>query len=691
MSNAELKKLVIRTDDRRFFAILELMRRGIDVNAINKATEIDLFFLNEMENLVRLEATAKQMTVDSVTVDAFIDFKKAGFTNSWLAETWNTTTEKVTAKQRAYGIIPEYHAVQGYTESKEERAEYYYVTWTTEEAAGFDATGEANIDVRAVAINEAAGTDFTEKSSAAVDEEAADTIFTEKAANNKVSSKHFPKSSAEKVLIIGSGPIRIGQGIEFDYCSVQGVQTLQKFGYETVLINNNPATVSTDYELADKLYVEPITAEDVLLVMEHEHITKAIVQFGGQTAISLVKELEAAGVELLGSTMKTIDTLEDRDLFYQYLQSINVPHIPGQIATSHKDLEKKAEEVGFPILIRPSYVIGGKGMAIIETVGALNKYMRRNLNDNSYPILIDAYLPGKEVEVDVVTDGTEIFIPAIFEHVEKAGVHSGDSMAVTPPISLSQQMKEKIVDYAEKVATGINFKGIFNIQFVIYEDTLFVLEVNPRASRTVPVVSKVTGVNMIEHATAALLGKKLLTDTKVLPENNFYTVKAPIFSNVKLPGVDPKLVPEMKSTGEIIAMAPTLEQSFAKAFLWNEELATTFKQEKEREIYIASDDGNFADLKEHFEKIGIKIKYKEDFGADVTFKEIEQWMKSEQAFAIYSTEENSVERERALEFQLLVMTAEETVRAFSSLSTKEQGVIAIQHLELAYQKEVVLQ
>lgn len=592
MTTAELKKLVIRVDDRRFFAILELLRRGIDAELISKATKIDPFFLKEMVKLVRLEAKAKHATLESIPFEQFIALKKAGFSDSWLAKTWNTTVDKVKAKRYDCGIFPIYHAIQAYTESDTELAEYYYVTWMTEEE--MKASGNSVLDKQ-----------FSRLANGRKDA----SIF-----ETQINTDKNVSEQREKILIIGSGPIRIGQGIEFDYCSVQGIQTLQKFGYEAVLINNNPATVSTDYEMADKLYVEPITADDVLLVMEHENINKAIVQFGGQTAINLVKELEAAGVELLGSKMKTIDTLEDRDLFYQYLRQIDVPHIPGLTATSHQDLEEKANRIGFPILLRPSYVIGGTGMVIIRTSNELDKYIQNYLTEHSYPLLIDAYYPGKEVEVDAVTDGEQVFIPAIFEHIEKAGVHSGDSMAVTPPVSLSDEIKEQIIDYTEKIAKGIDFKGVFNIQFVIYNGKLYVLEVNPRASRTVPVISKVTGVNLIELATATLLGKKLSIDTKILPENEFYTVKAPIFSTNKLPGVDPKLVPEMKSTGELIAIGKTFSESLAKAFLWNEELAKKFSHQG-KEIYIASTDARLKELEEAFRKIGLTVKYKEDFEA----------------------------------------------------------------------------
>ncbi len=638
MGTEQLRHYLTNTDDRRFFVILELMRRGIDVDSIHEATQIDLFFLREMNMLIRLENEILKTSIDTVTVEQMVTYKQYGFTDTWLAEKFNCTVSDIQKKQKEYFIYPSYHHINAFTESETEDARYYYSTW--------------------------------------------DSIEPE-----------MTPAKKEKVLIIGSGPIRIGQGIEFDYCSVQGIKSLQKQGYETVLINNNPATVSTDYELADKLYFEPITAEDVLHVMNHENIKKAIVQFGGQTAINLVKELEAAGIELLGSTMDTIDVLEDRDRFYRYLQKIDVPHIPGKTATSKDDLIQKAQAIGFPVLIRPSYVIGGKGMEIIPTEQSLKQFIADNLTDSSYPILIDAYFPGKEVEVDVVTDGETVFIPAIFEHIEKAGVHSGDSMAVTPPISLSESMKKQITDYAERVAINIDFKGIFNIQFVIYEDVLYVLEVNPRASRTVPVICKVAGVNMIDMATKTLLGTKLKSlcgKVKLLPENDFYTVKAPVFSTDKLPGVDPNLVPEMKSTGEVIAMADTFSESLTKAFLWNEQLVKMFEQEN-KELYMSKNNANFIQVEARLSALGITVKYKEDFGKDVTFNDVENWMKAEEAIAVYSPGSNSDERERALEFNLFVMTADETVRAFSMITKKQLPVIGLHEFERASQKEVVLQ
>ena len=639
MTTDQLQTLLLNTDDRRIFVILELMRRGITIEEIENRTKMDHFFLQKMAQLIQLETNINETSIESVRADQMLTFKQYGFTDQYLAEMWNCSVQEVQMKQKKFSIRPSYETIQAFTEFKNDHAVYYYATW------------------------------------------------------DRIRKEEQQRETKEKVLIIGSGPIRIGQGIEFDYCSVHGVQALQKYGYETVLMNNNPATVSTDYELADKLYVEPITVEDVLHVMKHENMKKAIIQFGGQTAINLVKGLEAAGVELLGSTVDTIDTLEDRDRFYQYLQKINVAHIPGKIATSKDDLIKKAKEIGFPTLIRPSYVIGGKGMEIIETEAHLEKYVSKNLTNASYPILIDAYYPGKEVEVDVVSDGKSILIPAIFEHIEKAGVHSGDSMAVTPPISLSESMKKQIVDYTERIAKNIDFKGIFNIQFVIYNDTLYVLEVNPRASRTVPIISKISGLNMIELATKTLLGTSLQSiceNVKILPENDFYTVKAPVFSIDKLPGVDPHLVPEMKSTGEVIAMSRTLEGSLTKAFLWNEALHNAF-QVHHKEMYISKNEANFIQVEARLAELGITVKYIEDFGIHASFSDIEEWMKLDQAVAVYCSNKNSMTRKRALEFNLIVMTAEETVRAFSMITNKQLDVLAVGQLERANQKEVVLQ
>lgn len=639
MHTTELRKTVLHTDDRRFFALLELMRRGLNVEVIHKATKIDVYFLEKMEHLIQLEKAAQTQNVQSVTVELLQALKNAGFTDTWLAQVWGCSLETVWQRREALGIFPSYHKVDAFAETVNKDAVYFYTVW-----------------------------------------------------EDNTKEKLVMPSDDKKVIMIGSGPIQIGQGVEFDYCSVQGIQALQKLGYETILINNNPATVSTDYEFADKLYMEPITAEDVRHVMEVEQTEKVIVQFGGQTAINLVEQLEAFGADLLGSSSQTIDTLEDREQFYNYLQSIQVPHIPGLIANDEKDLYDKAEKIGYPVLVRPSYVIGGKGMKIIKNKKELGKYIMYHLvEQSSYPILIDAYYPGLEIEVDVVTDGSQIFTPTIFEHIEKAGVHSGDSMTVTPPVTLSDDIKDRVITYTEKIAQGIDFKGIFNIQFVLYEDTLNVLEVNPRASRTVPVSSKVTNVNLIELATKVLIGSSLAEEvgqTKILAENNFYTVKAPIFSTAKLNGVDPLLVPEMKSTGEIIAVSKDYPGALRKAFIWNEQIAAVMDQ-TEKEIYVPKeliDDKLTAQLAVS----GILVKTEDDIAEEMSFEQLEQWMKSEAAIAVFNEEENSAIRKRALEFNLFVLTRKETVHAFSSMARADLPVLSLQPIKNTNMKEVVL-
>src|SRR5699024_664903 len=507
----------------------------------------------------------------------------------------------------------------------------------------------------------------------------------------KQGKKEQKEKDPNKVLVIGSGPIKIGQGIEFDYCSVQGVKALQKLGKKPVLINNNPATVSTDYEVADRLYFEPITTEDVLKVMEYEQIDQVIIQFGGQTAINLVAELEEMGVQFFGSSQRTINTLEDRESFYAYLQSIGVPHIPGEIAYYESDLKEKINKQGYPVLVRPSYVIGGQGMVILKNETSLHTYLKTVDPERAYPILIDAYYPGKEVEIDAVTDGDNVFIPAIFEHIEKAGLHSGDSMAVTPPISLSEDIKEEIISYTRKIARNIPFKGVFNIQFVIYQDQLYVLEVNPRASRTVPVTSKVTGANLIEMAVSALLGKKMTQQEAVFKENSLYTRKSPVCSTNKLPGVDPIVVPEMKSTGELIGLAKQFDDSIKKAFLWDETLESHFLTRK-KQLYMASpikDDEQLQLLKNNCERIGIQLIDEDDFSQEVTKDSIEAWMRTEEAFAIYDHHENDSLRKAALALNIHVMSSLDTVHLLSQLNVQANDVQPIQQLEKAYQKEVV--
>ncbi|MGY4689513.1 carbamoyl phosphate synthase large subunit [Salibacterium sp. K-3] len=514
-----LYSMLALQDDQRFFTILELLRREEDPLEIHHQTGIDLFFLRSFEKLTALEKDIQTQEWKNVTKEQLYAWKKAGFTDDWMALQWSLDPRTVYQQRKQWGLLPSYHMVDTCAAEFTAETPYYYSSWYTE-------------------------------------------------------GDEKRETGKPKLLIAGSGPIRIGQGIEFDYCSVHGAMEVQKAGYEAVIVNNNPETVSTDFEMADHLYFEPLTPEDVMHVAETEQVQGIIVQLGGQTGISLTEDLETAGWNVLGTSSDTIDQLEDRGRFYEFMQKVNVPHIPGMTAYNQADVMQKAKEIGYPVLVRPSYVIGGQGMAVRTTEKELQEYINDSRKTVEYPVLIDAYLPGTELEVDVLTDGTDIFIPGIFEHVERAGVHSGDSMAVTPPYSIPPEVKQQLVQYTQNIAEGMNFKGIFNIQFVYDDNTLYVIEINPRASRTVPIFSKVTGIHMVEGAVEMLLGTPLKEWsgglTGLQAETSYYTVKAPVFSNDRLPGIDPLLEAEMKSTGELISIARDKEEAFNKAFAWSE-------------------------------------------------------------------------------------------------------------------------
>jgi len=518
-SNQQLWDSVTLPDDIRFFSILELMRRGVTTEEIHHSTKIQPFFLNQLALLVKYEKKAKDVNLDTIPSDLLKELKSLGFSDEWLAYVWDTDLKSVKATQKRFQIRPVYNMVDSCAGEFPAAAPYFYSTWK----------GEGDL----------------------------------------ISSSKKPK-----IAIIGSGPVRIGQGIEFDYCTVHGVLALKKAGYEAILINNNPGTVSTDFQIADRLYFEPLRIEDVLNVLEFEKPDGVILQFGGQTSINLAKELEDNGVSLLSISQEHIDIFEDRERFYSLLKELEIPHIPGLTALSEEDLIVKSAEIGFPLLLRPSYVIGGQGMLIIENEHELHE----QLNKISFPVLIDAYFKGTEMEVDVLSDGQNIFIPGYFEHIEKAGVHSGDSMAVTPPVSISDFYQQQAYEYTEKIAAKLHFKGIFNVQFVIFNDTVYVLEVNPRASRTVPIISKMTGFNVIEECINILVGGKIKNNPI---SQTYFAIKNPVFSTGKLDGVDPLLTPEMKSTGELIAFGKTVDEALAKAIKWN-----SSKGNQNLEVYL---------------------------------------------------------------------------------------------------------
>ncbi|MFV8827353.1 carbamoyl phosphate synthase large subunit [Alkalihalobacterium sp. APHAB7] len=632
--DAELWEVVEKADDRRFFAILELLRRGITIDTIHEKTKINLYFLNSFKQLIEIEEEIMSTSLNDVQEDEFIKYKRYGFSDEWISKVWNVTLHDVRIKRKALGIFPSYKMVDTCAAEFTANTAYYYSSWH----------GEHDVDV---------------------------------------------SSTKKKILIVGSGPIRIGQGIEFDYCSVHGAISLKNLGYEAIIMNNNPETVSTDYEMADRLYFEPLTVEDVLNVVELEDVEGVIVQLGGQTAISLVQGLEEAGVQLYGTTVDTIDQLEDRKRFYDFMKRVNVPHIPGVTVYDEVGLLEHSGKIGYPVLLRPSYVIGGQGMVIVTSREEMIDYINTENQAIVFPILIDAYYPGIEIEVDALTDGEDILIPGIFEHIEKAGVHSGDSMAVTPPFSLTEQIKQLVYDYTKKIAKGMDFKGIFNIQFVLYENQLYVIEINPRASRTVPILSKVTGLNMVDVTVKLLLGQSLRTlglPTGYLPETNYYTVKAPIFSYSKLSGLDPILEAEMKSTGELISIGNTVEEAMKKAFAWSEgHIPPVYRQKGTIFVDVAEEElADFQPLAQKIIELGFTMVEEKQLIPSSIQLPFQEWVEQDDAVAYISIPKKGYKtwkehRQQALKHRVSVITETTTLAMMlNSINGKADEVISIQ-------------
>ena len=416
-------------------------------------------------------------------------------------------------------------------------------------------------------------------------------------------------SGRKKVLVLGSGPIRIGQGIEFDFCSVHCTWAFAREGYETIIINNNPETVSTDFDIADKLYFEPLTPEDVENVVNVEHPDGAVVQFGGQTAIKLTEALIKMGVKILGTSAENVDAAEDRELFDQILQKCEIPRAAGHTVFTAEEAKKAANELGYPVLVRPSYVLGGQGMQIAindedieKYIGVINRYTQ------DHPILVDKYLEGKEIEVDAVCDGEDILIPGIMEHIERAGIHSGDSISVYPAQSISEKAKEMIVEYTRRLASSLHVLGMINIQFIVYKEDVYVIEVNPRSSRTVPYISKVTGIPIVPLATQVILGHKIRElgyEPGLQKEADYIAIKMPVFSFEKIRGADVSLGPEMKSTGECLGIARSFNEALYKAFL-----GAGINLPKHKNMIITvrnSEQQNIVPVAQRFAKLGYKI------------------------------------------------------------------------------------
>ncbi|TCS83283.1 carbamoyl-phosphate synthase (glutamine-hydrolyzing) large subunit [Tepidibacillus fermentans] len=519
LSNEELEKGIKIADDRRIFMIAEAMRRGISIQTIQRWSHIHPFFLTKFQGMVQLEQQVlswkeKQYPLDEILPEDLAAVKTKGVSDRFIAKTLGIFESEVREKWKELQITPTYKAVDTCAGEFEARTPYFYSTRNGKDDEG--------------------------------------------------------RLTGKKIAVIGSGPIRIGQGIEFDYCAVHTALTLQEQGIHSIVINNNPETVSTDYHMSSRLYFEPLTVEDILPILEKEQVDGVIYQVGGQTGLKIGKELDSL-VPLLGTPLSVVEQMEDREQFNQFLVQAGIEPIPGKIIWNTADLDQAIEQLGFPILIRPSFVIGGQWMRVIHTQGELSQYLdqlQHSLQDQSfYPLLVDQYIQGKEIEVDAVTDGEDWIIPAIMEHIEPAGIHSGDSTAVLPPFSLHSIEKKKVIDTVEKVLKHGKFIGLVNIQMILTENRIYVLEVNPRASRTIPVISKVTGIPMIKIATMVQLGKKLKSlpyPIGVLEETPYYTVKAPVFSNKKLPGISDQLGPEMKSTGEVMALGWSLDEALAK-------------------------------------------------------------------------------------------------------------------------------
>ncbi|MBB5181898.1 carbamoyl-phosphate synthase large subunit [Planomicrobium koreense] len=511
MPTARLEELAAAPDDRRLFVLFELLVRNKSMAHLHELTAISPYFLHVLKRIVDEWRKLQLLSWNDMTYQRLLQAKSLGFSDRQLADLWHISPSEIWGQRKSWGMSPAYRVIDTCAAEFRSQTNYFYSTWS----------GSSD----------------------------------ERSANPK------------KVAVIGSGPIRIGQGIEFDYCCVHSVMALQQLGYEAVMINNNPETVSTDYEIADALYFEPMAAEDILNVLDFEGITNVIVQFGGQTSLNVAAGLEEAGITVLGSTVDLLDQMEDRDRFYAFLESIGLPAIPSYTATTPEQVPQFAKKLGYPVLLRPSYVIGGKGMNVLHNETELAQWLAQT--EAVFPVLVDHFITGKEVEADILTDGENVWVSAIFEHIEGTGVHSGDSISITPPITLSAHELEEISRTAKHIAGNMAYKGLFNIQFVYEQGRLFVMEINPRASRTAPISSKVTGVPLVQHATALMLGIPygelgIENDYNGQPE---YTVKAPVFSHIKLPGLSPVLSPEMMSTGEVIGQSPDANIAMYKALV----------------------------------------------------------------------------------------------------------------------------
>lgn len=511
VSDHILMNKMVKAQDDRLFYLAEALRRGFTIEEIAEMTKIDLLFLDKLLHIIEIE---NELKTNVNNYELLKIAKQNGFSDRKIAELWQMDPDELRKERLKQNICPVYKMVDTCAAEFDSSTPYFYSTYEFE--------------------------------------------------NESI------KSQRPSVLVLGSGPIRIGQGVEFDYATVHSVKAIQKAGYEAVIMNSNPETVSTDFSISDKLYFEPLTIEDVLNVIDLEQPIGVIVQFGGQTAINLADKLVKHGVKILGTQIEDLDRAENRDLFEQALKALSIPQPPGDTATNKEEAVAIAKRIGFPVLVRPSYVLGGRAMEIVQNQQDLEDYMENAVKASpEHPVLVDRYLVGKECEVDAICDGQTVLIPGIMEHIERAGVHSGDSMAVYPPQTLTNEQIQTIVDYTQRLSLGLNCIGMMNIQFVIHDNQVYVIEVNPRASRTVPFLSKVTNIPMAQVATRAILGEQLAEmgyQSGLHPASENVHIKAPVFSFTKLLKVDTYLGPEMKSTGEVMGSDKNLAKALYKAF-----------------------------------------------------------------------------------------------------------------------------
>ena len=551
LDDEELTRQLAVVDDRRIWVIAEALRRGFSYDKIHEITKIDKWFIDKLCILTEMETALK---TQPLTAELLKEAKRIEFPDNVIARLTGKTEEEIKDMRYANGITAAYKMVDTCAAEFAAETPYYYSVFGSE--------------------NEAIET-----------------------------------NDRKKVLVLGSGPIRIGQGIEFDFCSVHCTWAFAKEGYETIIINNNPETVSTDFDIADKLYFEPLTPEDVESIVNLEKPDGAVVQFGGQTAIKLTEALMKMGVPILGTSAENVDAAEDRELFDEILEKCGIPRPSGHTVFTAEEAKKAANELGYPVLVRPSYVLGGQGMQIAindedvdEFIGIINRIAQE------HPILVDKYLVGKEIEVDAVCDGEDILIPGIMEHIERAGIHSGDSISVYPAQSLDDHVKATIVDYTRKLAQSLHVIGLINIQFIVCGEDVYVIEVNPRSSRAVPYISKVTGIPIVPLATRVILGKKLKElgyPTGLAPEADYIAIKMPVFSFEKIRGADISLGPEMKSTGECLGIAKTFNEALYKAFI-----GAGIKLPKHKNMIMTLKDADKEEgieIARRFEKIGYRI------------------------------------------------------------------------------------